>query len=106
MRKLQEWMGHANLKTTLIYADYAPGSDDANSWVNQAFSPRPALSRPGEAADRHRVMQRLLPRRYHGPDHPPTRERENPAYAGLSEGWTTGFEPATAWTTNPADSAK
>jgi integrase len=24
MRTLQEWMGHRDLKTTLIYADYAP----------------------------------------------------------------------------------
>jgi hypothetical protein len=24
MRILQDWMGHRNLKTTLIYADYAP----------------------------------------------------------------------------------
>jgi hypothetical protein len=28
--------GHADLKTTLIYADYASGGDDAK-WVNQAF---------------------------------------------------------------------
>jgi site-specific recombinase XerD len=24
MRTLQEWMGHRDFKTTLIYADYAP----------------------------------------------------------------------------------
>jgi integrase len=29
MRKLQEWMGHANIKTTERYADYAPGTEDA-----------------------------------------------------------------------------
>ena len=25
MRTLQEWMGHRDFRTTLIYADYAPG---------------------------------------------------------------------------------
>ena len=26
MRTLQEWMGHRDFRTTLIYADYAPGA--------------------------------------------------------------------------------
>jgi hypothetical protein len=26
MRTPQEWMGHRDLRTTLIYADYAPGA--------------------------------------------------------------------------------
>lgn len=44
MRALQELMGHADLKTTLIYADYAPSSQEAE-WVNQAFrQPRRRLS--------------------------------------------------------------
>ena len=29
MRTLQEWMGHRDFKTTLIYADYAPSSHEA-----------------------------------------------------------------------------
>jgi integrase len=36
MRTLQEWMGHRDLKTTLIYADYAPSVHEA-AWVNRAF---------------------------------------------------------------------
>jgi integrase len=29
MRTLQEWMGHRDIKTTEIYADYMPGTEDA-----------------------------------------------------------------------------
>jgi integrase len=36
MRTLQEWMGHRDLKRTLIYADYAPSVHEAK-WVNRAF---------------------------------------------------------------------
>jgi site-specific recombinase XerD len=38
MRVLQELMGHRDLKTTLIYADYAPSEHEAE-WVEQAFRP-------------------------------------------------------------------
>ncbi|MGZ6589504.1 MAG: hypothetical protein ACXVHX_35215, partial [Solirubrobacteraceae bacterium] len=37
MRLLQEWMGHRDFKTTLIYADYAPAANEADL-VNPAFS--------------------------------------------------------------------
>jgi hypothetical protein len=36
MRTLQEWMGHRDLRTTLIYADYAPGAQEVDL-VNAAF---------------------------------------------------------------------
>ncbi len=36
MRTLQEWMGHRDFKTTLIYADYAPGAKEAE-WIDAAF---------------------------------------------------------------------
>jgi len=36
MRTLQEWMGHRDLRTTLIYADYAPGEHEVDL-VNDAF---------------------------------------------------------------------
>lgn len=36
MRTLQEWMGHRDFKTTLIYADYAPGAKEAE-WAEAAF---------------------------------------------------------------------
>jgi integrase len=37
MRTLQEWMGHRDIKTTLIYADYAP-SDQEGAMVEAAFA--------------------------------------------------------------------
>jgi integrase len=36
MRTLQEWMGHRDYKTTLIYADYAPARNEVE-FVNTAF---------------------------------------------------------------------
>jgi integrase len=39
MRTLQEWMGHRDYKTTLIYADYAPAANEAEL-VNAAFGQR------------------------------------------------------------------
>jgi integrase len=41
MRTLQEWMGHKDLKTTQIYADYAPSAHE-REWVEAAFSPNAA----------------------------------------------------------------
>src|SRR6202011_5885119 len=37
MRTLQEWMGHRDFATTLVYADYAPSEHEAE-WVEQAFA--------------------------------------------------------------------
>jgi integrase len=37
MRKIQEWMGHRDYRTTLIYADYEPG-DNESAMVDAAFS--------------------------------------------------------------------
>jgi integrase len=39
MRTLQEWMGHRDFKTTLIYADYAPSADE-RTWITRAFEAR------------------------------------------------------------------
>jgi integrase len=36
MRTLQEWMGHRDFKTTLIYADYAPGEHE-RELIERAF---------------------------------------------------------------------
>jgi integrase len=36
MRTLQEWMGHRDFKTTLIYADYSPSAHEVDL-VNDAF---------------------------------------------------------------------
>lgn len=38
MRTLQEWMGHRDFATTLVYADYAPSEHQAE-WVERAFAP-------------------------------------------------------------------
>lgn len=37
MRKIQEWMGHRDYRTTLIYADYEPG-DDESGMIDRAFA--------------------------------------------------------------------
>ena len=37
MRTLQEWLGHRDFATTLIYADYAPGAHEVDL-VNGAFN--------------------------------------------------------------------
>ena len=39
MRTLQGWMGHRDFKTTLIYADYLPGAQEADL-VDRAFARR------------------------------------------------------------------
>jgi integrase len=38
LRTIQEWMGHADAKTTQIYADYAPAANEA-AIVEAAFAP-------------------------------------------------------------------
>jgi integrase len=44
MRTLQEWLGHRDLKTTLIYADYSPNAHEAE-WVETAFGGDGSLTR-------------------------------------------------------------
>jgi hypothetical protein len=34
-------MGHADIQTTMIYADYAPDATNGRDWVNRAFSVEP-----------------------------------------------------------------
>ncbi|MDQ3725375.1 MAG: hypothetical protein M3335_05730 [Actinomycetota bacterium] len=36
-KQVQEWMGHRDIKTTMIYADYAP-SEHESAMVDAAFS--------------------------------------------------------------------
>jgi hypothetical protein len=38
MRTLQEWMGHRNLATTEIYADYAPDPAYGAKFAEDAFT--------------------------------------------------------------------
>jgi hypothetical protein len=41
MRTLQEWMGHRNLATTEIYADYAPDPAYGEAFAESAFAAAP-----------------------------------------------------------------
>jgi integrase len=47
LRTLQEWMGHRDFKTTLIYADYQPGADEAEL-VERAFGGQPRSETHGQ----------------------------------------------------------
>lgn len=51
MRKIQEWMGHRDYRTTLIYADYEPGGDlrfgpGPIEFLSLATKAEPALGSP------------------------------------------------------------
>jgi integrase len=48
MRTLQEWLGHRDFKTTLIYADYAPSAHE-RAMVEAAFAPEPIELAPAQA---------------------------------------------------------
>ena len=48
MRTLQEWMGHRNLATTEIYADYTPDPAYGSAFAESAFTAKP---KRGEAED-------------------------------------------------------
>ena len=50
LRTLQEWMGHRDFKTTLIYADYQPSAAEADL-VEQAFGQGAKLSESGGNPD-------------------------------------------------------
>jgi integrase len=53
MRRLQEWMGHRDLKTTLLYADYQPDEREAEM-VERAFGgPARAARRSSAARSRY-----------------------------------------------------
>jgi integrase len=40
LRSLMEWIGHADLQTTLRYADYPPGEAAGAAFAEQAFGAR------------------------------------------------------------------
>jgi integrase len=41
LRAIQEWMGHADYRTTSIYADYAPDPTGGARYAAAAFGPAP-----------------------------------------------------------------
>jgi len=41
LRALQEWLGHSDYKTTMLYADYAPDSSQGAAWAARAFASAP-----------------------------------------------------------------
>lgn len=51
MRTLQEWMGHRDFKTTLIYADYAPSAHE-RAMVEVAFAPAASPLEDSPTAER------------------------------------------------------
>lgn len=60
LRAIQEWLGHADIQTTMIYADYAPDPSNGRGWAKRAFrarSPRDQLETK-EEAHRHRTEER------------------------------------------------
>ena len=46
IRRVQEWMGHADIQTTMRYLHYAPREEDARL-VAEAFQADSARSAPG-----------------------------------------------------------
>jgi len=58
VRRVQEWMGHADVQTTMKYLHYAPPEEDA-ALLDEAFPAnatlnvkRPQFDRPGELVHR------------------------------------------------------
>lgn len=45
IRRVQEWMGHANVQTTMQYLHYVPRPQDA-ALVGKAFEPSPSPPAP------------------------------------------------------------
>jgi integrase len=66
MRKVQEWMGHRDYRTTLIYADYEPGGNES-ALVDAAFASKPPADRAERAgplaSQRLSRLRRFLPAR-------------------------------------------
>jgi integrase len=58
MRTLQEWMGHASVHTTMIYADYSP-SEHENAMAERAFGTKSGtnLSRTDRNSDQLSVPE-------------------------------------------------
>ena len=53
MRTLQEWMGHRDFTTTLVYADFAPDATGGAAFVRQAFGGETAAGNAGQDDGAH-----------------------------------------------------
>ena len=63
LRAIQEWMGHRDHTTTLIYADYAPDPSQGAAWAARAFG-EPQTAESSRRRPPHRPTRRVaLPRR-------------------------------------------
>ena len=51
LRALMEWMGHRDLATTLVYADYAPDPAQGASFVGVAFGGAGSTASPPVSTD-------------------------------------------------------
>jgi integrase len=60
MRALQEWMGHRDFKTTLVYADYAPDPTGAAAIAERAFAASTNLSTNLSATESKTEQQQPL----------------------------------------------
>jgi len=50
LRAIQEWMGHRDYKTTLVYADYAPDGSQGRAFAEKAFGSAETEAPSGLAA--------------------------------------------------------
>jgi len=62
MRTLQEWMGHRNLTTTEIYADYAPDPAYGAAFAEGAFTAKPDREENETQPERQRAQRAAGPR--------------------------------------------
>ena len=46
MRMIQAWMGHANITTTEIYANFSPDPTEGASWAAKAFASKDEATVP------------------------------------------------------------
>ena len=68
LRALQEWMGHRDFKTTLIYADYAPSAHESQM-VERAFQAGAKLSETEQGSPGRNPLEQARNRAQLTPHH-------------------------------------
>lgn len=60
LRAIQEWMGHRDIQTTQVYADYAPDPSQGGVWAEAAFGgaadSSTSLSEAGDSPEAQKRM--------------------------------------------------